>query len=425
VSTDPRNEPTAADAPRPRRVAAVLAVAMAALAAAVVVLGVLPAVRRAQSLAAEAQARASELPRVVFVPAAAAPRVAKVTLPARMDADQETSLLAQVSGYLGSMTVDVGDHVRKGQLLVRIETPVLDRQIEQNASARNVAQAKIDLAQARQDLSRATLARLRSVGDARAVSQQALDEAAANEKTDGASLAAARADLGAVEAEGHRLEAQRSLASIAAPFDGEVTARSYDAGMLVVADRVDESRPIFRVVDRSVIQASIDVPQSLAAGVQDGQDVEFTVRELPGRAFRCTVDRTVPALERASRTRLVQARIPNPDGALLPGMFAQATITIPRPPGIALVPGEAVVIRDGKQVVATIDDQDTLHYAAVELGRDNGTQVEVLSGLAPGARVATNIARQLPEGTKVSPVARPAPPAPAGAPKPVAPAAPK
>ena len=254
------------------------------------------------------------------------------------------------------------------------------------------------------------------------VRQGVLDAAAPEAlATDEPFLAAARADLGAVEAEGHRLEAQRGLASIVAPFDGEVTARSYDAGMLVVADRVDESRPIFRVVDRSVIQASIDVPQSLAAGVQDGQDMEFTVRELPGRSFRCKVDRTAPALERASRTRLVQARIPNPDGTLLPGMFAQATITIPHPAGIALIPGEAVVIRDGKQVVATVDAEDTLHYASVELGRDNGTQVEVLTGLAPGARVVTNLARQFPEGTKVTPVARPAPPA---AVKPAAPAAP-
>ncbi|MEI6474336.1 MAG: efflux RND transporter periplasmic adaptor subunit [Planctomycetota bacterium] len=385
----------------------VLGISIAAIAVAVVVFGVLPALRRNAAMARDAAARDSELTRVVFVEAIPAPAMARITLPARLDALQETALYAQVTGYLGPMLADIGDKVTAGQPLVQIATPVLDRQVEQRVSARNVADAKIALAQARLDFSHATLVRMRSVGDARAVSQQAVDEAAANEKSDAASLAAARADRAAVEADGDRLEAQRLLARIVAPFDGEITARSFDAGTLVVADRIDATLPIFRVTNRSEIRAFIDVPQSFASAVTVDQEIEFTVREHPGRKFKATITRAVPELERASRTRLVEARIANVDRALLPGMFAEATILIPHGANVSLIPGEAVVIREGKQVVAVVDAQDALHYVAVELGRDNGTQVEVVSGMAAGTRVVTNLSRQLSDGTKVAPVARP------------------
>lgn len=396
--------------PRSKAVPFVLVAAVAGIAAVVLFAGIIPALRRSKALAEETAARGAAMQKVVFVEATAAPATARVSLPARLAAQQETALFAQTGGYLGAMQVDVGDAVKAGQLLVEIATPVLDREIEQSAAAMKVAQAKIELAQAKLDLAHASLERLRRVGDARAVSQQTLDEAAANEKSDAATLAAARADLASVEAAGHRLEAQKSLARIVAPFDGEITARGFDAGALIVADRIDVARPIFRVTNREEIRAFVDVPQSFAASIAAGQSIDLTVRELAGRHFEAKIVRAAPELDRTTRTRLVEARIANADHALLPGMFAEAAVQSVRAAGTTMVPGEAILIRDGKQALAVIDAQDTLHYVVVTLGRDNGAQVEVLGGAASGvpvgARLAVGLSRQPADGAKVAPVAR-------------------
>ncbi|MCE9620565.1 MAG: efflux RND transporter periplasmic adaptor subunit [Planctomycetes bacterium] len=406
MNSEPAHHKDAAARRRSRSVPIVLGLALLAVVAAVIVFGVLPALSRTRALAESAAARNDELPRVVFVEAAALPASARVVVPARLDALQATSLYAQVGGYLGPMLVDMGDVVKKDQLLVEIQTPLLDRQIEQNISARDVAQAKIDLAQARVDLSHASLERLRSVGDERAVSKQSLDEASANSRTDKANLAAARADLAAVEADGHRLAALKSLARIVAPFDGEVTARGFDAGALIVADKTDNAVPIFRVTNREEIRAMINVPQSVSVNMHVGQPVEVTVKEIPDRRFTTKITRMAPELDRTTRTLQVEARIPNADHALMPGMFAEAAVVVPSTVDASLVPGEVIVIREGKQTLPVIDAQDTLHYLPVTLGRDNGTMVEVRSGAPVGTRVATNMSRQLPEGTKVAPVAR-------------------
>ncbi len=372
----------------------------------VVVFGVIPALSRREGLAQSTARRVAEIPRVVFVLAGSAPEVQRISLPARMQAGLETALYPQVGGYLIPTKVEMGDRVKAGQLLAEIEVPILDRMIEQNESSRSLEQAKIDLAQSRLDLAKATLARLRSVGDARAISQQAIDEASANEKADVAGLSAARAALAAAEAEGRKFAAQKKLAHIVAPFDGEVTERNFDAGALVVADRTEGSKPIFRVTWRDEIRGFVDVPEALAASVQVGVLVQFKLKELPGRIITAPITRVSPVLEGTSRTRLVEARIQNNDGTLLPGMFAEAVLELPRVKPMVMIPGEAIVIRDGKTYVALIDEQDTLHYVQVQVGRDTGTMVELPDGLALGARVAVNLSRQLPEGSKVQPTAR-------------------
>lgn len=380
---------------------------MLGIAAAVVVLGVIPALQRRSALASDASARVALHPRVVFVEAAMAPASTRVTLPARIEARQQTSLFSQVSGYLGPMLADVGDHVSKGQLLVEIRTPIVDRQLEQNASSREVAVARVDQAAARLALATASLARLRSVSDARAISQQAIDEAAANERSDSATLAAARAELAAVEADGRRLAEIKQLARIVAPFDGEVTLRSHDEGTLIVADRADTARPIFAVTDRGEVRAFVDVPQSLASSIEIGQPLTITVRELPGRAFSAAVLRMAPTLSDPTRTRLVEARLSNADHALLPGMFVEASLEVRRESSTAFVPGEALLVREGRAMVAVVDPDDTLRYAPVEVGRDSGTLVEILDGIRPGERVAINFSLQFAPGTHVEPVPRP------------------
>jgi RND family efflux transporter MFP subunit len=392
---------------RSRAVPLALGALLLGVAALIVVFGVLPALARKKALADRTAERVAEVPRVVFVSATGVTDAMRSTLPARLQAAQETALYPQVGGYLASKQVEMGDHVQAGQVLAEVDVPLIDRQLEQNESARLMAQAKIDLAQSRLDLAKATLARLRSVGDARAISQQAIDEASANEKADIAGLAEARAMLAAADADGRKLASEKALARIVAPFDGEITERNYDTGALLVAARTEGSKPLFRVSRRDEIRVFVNVPEMLAVSVQPGVPMQVRVKELPGRVFAAPIVRVSPVLEGGSRTRLVEARIPNADATLLPGMFAEAVLELPRAKPAVMVPGEAIVIRDGKSTLAVIDASDTLHYVPVQVGRDTGTMVEIPDGLVAGARVAVNLSRQLPDGTKVQAVPRP------------------
>jgi membrane fusion protein (multidrug efflux system) len=113
-----------------------------------------------------------------------------------------------------------------------------------------------------------------------------------------------------------------------------------------------------------------------------------------------------PSLDETTRTRLVEARIANDDHAILPGMFADAALELPRGRDTSTVPGEAIAIRDGKQCVAEVRADETIHYVPVQIGRDTGVVVELLAGIAPGTRVAVNLSQQPPEGAAVRPVER-------------------
>jgi RND family efflux transporter MFP subunit len=381
-----------------------LAGAIAIAAAGVAIFGVLP--RRAALAALEQAAAAPAARRVTFAKAAAGSRSQSVTLPARLEAQREVAVFARESGYIERLHAEVGDRVTQGATLATLQTPVLDSRLAAAEAAVSVAAAHLAEAQARLALSRTSLTRLQTVNDPRAVTAQAIDEAKGRVDVDAAAVQFALAAQTSARAERDGVAAQKSQAVLVASCDGEVSQRQFDPGALVVADKSDSAKPIFRIVDRSSIRVFVQLPQSIATQAAVGQEVRVSVRELAGREFKGAVTRLAPVLEADTRARLLEARLDNADGTLMPGMFAAATITVSRTAAPVLVPGEAVSVQEGKMRVVVIDAQDRVRHRDVIIARDTGTSVEIREGVAADERVAVNLTEEIPEGELVEPVDR-------------------
>lgn len=396
--------------PVSRRAKVVVPISFAAIllasGAAVVMLGVIPRMQAKASLVHRSAEKLMEKPHVTVVSAEGTPASERLVLPARLQALVAAAIFPREGGYVREIRADIGDKVTAGQVLAVIDTPVLDQQIKSAGADVLTSRARALQAEAQAKVSETTIKRLKSVTDARAVSQQTIDDAQGKADVDAAALVAANASLEAEQANLSRLKEQKDLATIVSPFAGEIGERGYDVGDLVIADKTDSNKPIFRVADREHMRVFIDLPQSAAVRVEPGHEVTLTVRELPGKPFTGKIVRISSAMDTATRTRLAEARVENPDRTLLPGMFAEVTLTIPGQGKGVLVPGEALLVRDGKTKMAVVGKENKLEYRVVTIGRDTGAKVEVLKGVEAGESVVLNLARQLPEGSAVEAVAR-------------------
>ncbi|MBS0190778.1 MAG: efflux RND transporter periplasmic adaptor subunit [Phycisphaerales bacterium] len=381
-----------------------LGLVLVVMAVLVIVLGVVPRMQARASLVQRTGDRLAEKPRVSTVVAAAAGADQKIELPARLQAVVSAAIYAREGGYVKEIRADIGDRVRAGQVLAIIDTPVLDQQIRSASANVATSRAKVVQAEAQAKSSELTIRRLRSV-DAGVVSQQSIDDAQGRADVDAAALAAAKTSLEAEQANMQRLREQKELATIVAPFAGEIGERGFDVGDLVIADKTDSNKPVFRVVDRAQMRVFIDLPQSAAVRVVPGHKIRLTVRELPGKVFEGEIVRIASAMDTSTRTRLAEARVENPANELLPGMFAEVQLTIPGEARGVLVPSEALLIRDGKAQLAVVKD-GKLEYRPVTIGRDSGAKIEILEGVAPGEEVVVNMAKQAAAGAEVERVAR-------------------
>jgi RND family efflux transporter MFP subunit len=206
-------------------------------------------------------------------------------------------------------------------------------------------------------------------------------------------VAAAEASLAA-------LDQVQSYRVVKAPFDGLVTLRNVDVGTLVNGGNT----LLFRVAQTSTLRTYVNVPQTNANSIRVGQAASLRISTLPGRNFPGTVARTANSLDPASRTMLVEIRVPNPDRALLPGMYAQVDLSSPRTNPPLLIPGDSLVVRaDGVQV-AVVRSDHTVHLQKIQIGRDYGDKLEVISGLELGDMLIANPGDAVVEGVKVDPV---------------------
>ncbi|MBI1189776.1 MAG: efflux RND transporter periplasmic adaptor subunit [Tepidisphaera sp.] len=386
-----------------------LALTLCITAACVIVFGVLPAAAARAALERDTQTRLSQLPRVVVKQVEAASKSIEFTLPARIEALQETAVYAREGGYLRERHADIGDHVDSGQVLALIDTPVLDKQIASAQADIGLARARLAQADSDLELAKISLKRLESVDSPGAVTAQALDDARAKVASQEAARNAAASSLDASQVNLQQLQARKAFATIEAPFAGEITQRNYDVGALIIADKTDTNRPLFSISDRDTLNVYVEVPQSLALAIQPGQHATLDVPELAGRRITGQVARAAAAINSTTRTRLVQVQVENKDHLLLPGMFARCTFEVPRLDGLVVLPAEAMLIRDGKPAAGVVRSDSTIHYVALEIDRDLGPTLEIKGGLSVGDRVALNVTRQPPEGAKVQIVDRDAP----------------
>jgi RND family efflux transporter MFP subunit len=195
------------------------------------------------------------------------------------------------------------------------------------------------------------------------------------------------------------LRQNRDHASVLAPFDGVITQRNVDVGSLVQAN-TNSGTFMFEIMQKEVIRVWVYVPQDAAFGVAPGIDAIVRVPELPDRAFPGKVTRIADALQSGTRTLLTEIDIPNPDGALPPGVYCTVELKIPRKAPSLVVPGEALIFnRDSLQVAVVKDGKSEIRK--VRVTRDLGTQVEVDAGVKPGDRVILSPPVNLVEGSKV------------------------
>jgi RND family efflux transporter MFP subunit len=377
------------------------------------VAGLVPRLVLRYRLHTAADAVRTGLPLVSTASPRRAPEVLEVPLPGSVEAILETGIWARTNGYLKARYVDIGDRVSRGQLLAEIDTPEVDQQLMQaiatlNQNKANVVKFEADLA-----LARTTRERYVVAGPG-TVSKQQIDERTSAVTDAKKVVDAARATVSADEANVRRLLELQSFQKVYAPFDGVITVRNVDPGSLISAGSTSGTQELFTLAQVDVLRIFVFVPQSYAPDIKAGQTADVSVRELPGRVFKGTVTRTAGAIDATSRTLRTEVQVPNPDGLLLSGSYATVRFKVQRPDPPLVVPQSALLI-DAKGVrVAVVGADGTLHYRSIQIGRDFGNDVEVLSGIEATDVLATGLAANIVEGSRVE-TAKPADTAPGAA----------
>jgi membrane fusion protein, multidrug efflux system len=316
-------------------------------------------------------------PRVLVVPVGRSPETRAIEVPATIHGYVETPVYAKISGYLTKIYVDKGDRVAKGQMIALLESPELDKQV---ANAR-----------ATYDLARITDRRNQALLRFGVIAEQQADNAHAQ-------MEEAKATL-------DQLIATKGYELIRAPFNGIVTARYADPGALIPQATSQSSTitPIISMATNSELRIYSDVPQSTAPFIRDGDPATVTVMEYPRRIFTGTVTRHSNALASQTRTMLVEVDLPNMDQALYPGMYATVKFQVNLSAEVPLVPDDALIFRNGKPFVPVVSNGH-LKLAPVELGYDDGVNVEITRGVTNQDLVAMNVGQSARDGEPVRPI---------------------
>ena len=380
--------------------------------------GYLPRRRRESVLAAESKVAVDTLPVVNVQRVKRADARSSLVLPGNIQAVTEAPVLARASGYIKRRYADIGDRVKEGQVLAEIEAPELNQQIRQAKATVDQANSTVEQADAalqqgrsNENLARVTAQRWENLSKKGVVSRQENDTyqaqwvaQQANVQALEKAVAAARNNAAAVEANVARLNDLLAYQTVRAPFAGVITQRNVDAGVLVN----EGNTLLFRIAQTDRLRTYLNVPQSDAGSVRVGQQAVLVIPDLPGRGFPGVVTRTANALDPATRTLLVEVQVPNPAALLMPGMYAQVDLSVPRKDPPLLIPGDTLVVRSDGPQVAVVAPDGRVHFARIQLGRDFGDRLEVLSGLEEGQQLVVNPSDAIREGAQVKPVGAPA-----------------
>ena len=320
-----------------------------------------------------------------------------VTLPATTTAFEAANIYARTSGYIEKRYVDIGDRVKAGALLADITAPELDHQITQAEATLAQNKATLQQTQASHELAQVTNAR-----DSKLVKQgwltlQQGDNDRLTLQAQQAAVGVAQSNIEAQQAQIRILGQEKAYQRVVAPFDGVITQRNIDNGSLVTSG----STFMFTLMHADVIRTQVFVPQDEAFGVSPGVDAVVRVPEIPDRTFPGKVTRIASALQPGSRTLLTEIDVPNPDGALSPGIYCTVELYIPRKTPSMIIPADAVVFDQTGLHVAVVQN-GTVHFQKIAIARDFGTEVEVHDGVKPGDQVILNPMVNLAEGSKVA-----------------------
>jgi RND family efflux transporter MFP subunit len=340
-------------------------------------------------------------PSVLVAPVEASAAVVPVTLPGTTAAFAAANIYARATGYIAKRNVDIGDQVKQGELLAELAVPELDEQISQNEATLEQLKATVQKAEANATLAQATWSRDKPLLKDGWVTGHQGDIDLQTVKADEAAVSVAQQDVAAQERLLKVLRQNRAYALVVAPFDGVITQRNVDVGALVQGN-ANTGTFMFEIMQKNVIRVWVYVPQDAAFGVIPGVDAIVRVPELPDHEFQGKVTRIADALQSGTRTLLTEIDIPNPDGALPPGIYCSVELKVPRKTPSFTIPAEALLFnRNGLQAAVVRDGKAEIR--TVRVARDLGTRVEVDAGLKAGERVILNPPVTLVNGSKVQP----------------------
>jgi membrane fusion protein, multidrug efflux system len=398
----------AAPSPRARTLFAIGA-AILGLFAVLFLAGLVPKLRRAHALREESAVASSAAPRVSAAKPRRAVATEAVSLPGSVEALRETTIYARTQGYVKRRLADIGDLVEDGQLLAELETPEVRQELLAAQGALAEAQGALGQAKSNLEFSRTSRERYKSLVPAGLASQQDLDQREASYAAAASALFSAEASVQSNQAKVKQLQELIGFARVTAPFAGTVTSRSVDVGALVtVGNGVGQA--LFKVAQMSTVRVFVSVPQSYAPLVRAGEPATVTVREYPGRSFAGKIMRAAGALDAASRTMLTEIEVPNDDRALLPGMYAQASLHVAGVPSTLLVPASALLLTPEGPKLAIVGDGRRVHLQKIEIEGDYGFDLGIAVGLGADDTVITNPGDRIAEGVVVD-VVEPAKPA--------------
>jgi RND family efflux transporter MFP subunit len=361
--------------------------------------GVLGKYSQQHQVTATAERARDFVPGVRVATVEASPATVSVTLPGTTAAFAAANIFARATGYIVKRNVDIGDHLKAGDLLAQLAVPELDDQISQNEATLDQLKSALDQAEANRKLQQVTWGRDAPLVEKGWVTRQQGDVDVQNLKGQEAAVAAAQHNVTAQENLVKQLHQQRDYASVVAPFDGVITQRNVDVGSLVQGNATSGTF-MFEIMQEDVIRVSAFVPQDAAFGVAPGVAAVVRVPELPDREFPGTVTRIADALQPGTRTLLTEVDIPNPDGAVTPGIYCTVELRIPRKTPSLSVPADAIIFnRNGMQVAVVSNGKAELRKVNVK--RDLGTRVEVDTGIKAGDQVIINPPVTLVDGSMV------------------------
>ena len=343
--------------------------------------------RRTQYQALAKETETLEIHTVAVIHATVESAEEDLVLPGTMQAFVESPIYARTSGYLKKWYHDIGSRVRQGELLADIDTPEVDQQLSQ-------ARADLNTSQANANLSKITATRYQELIKTDGVSKQEVDNAVGD-------LEAKLANVKSAEANVRRLEDLESFKHIYAPFSGVITKRNVDTGTLINAGNGGATQQLFSLAQTDPIRAFVSVPEAYAPSIRAGLGAYLELTQYPGQKFQGKVARTAESIDLGTRTLLTEVDVPNHNGALLPGGYAQTHLQVKVTGARLTVPVNALLFRSEGLRAIVVDANHRMHLRPLTIGRDYGTTLEVLQGIEAADWIVLNPADSLDDGQEV------------------------
>jgi RND family efflux transporter MFP subunit len=344
------------------------------------------------ALAASTNASVAE-PVTVLHPHAGDP-TSELVLPATLQAFSNAPIYARTSGYVAHWYTDIGQHVQAGALLAKIESPEVDQQLIRARASLNQSQANLTLATV-------TTKRYQELIQSNSVAQQEVDQNNQN-------LTSQQANVVSMTAEVKQLEQQQSYERVTAPFSGIVTQRSTDIGDLINAGNSGTGAQLFQISRIDIMRIFVSVPEAYSQQITQGMHVKVQLTELPNQSFDGQVTRSDHSIALATRTLLVEVDVPNPEGRLLPGAYAQVHFKLPSASRPLIVPSGSILFQAAGPQVAVVTPKNAIELRKVSIGRDFGNTVEITNGLSTADAIVASPPDYLVNGMPVSVQGQPA-----------------